>query len=151
TVEAYPVGMDAFPIEEVTIAQLHTAYVAGTSTARAVTRAYLDRIEAYDKRGPYLNSLIHVNARALDEADWLDAALKETGRLSGPLHGVPVIVKDNLDTFDMPTSSGVALFKEFVPPRDAFIVARLRAAGAILLAKSSLSELAMGLADTINS
>lgn len=140
-----------FPIEEATIVQLHTAYLAGTVTARAVTRAYLDRIEAYDKRGPCLNSLLHVNERALDEAGRLDAALKATGRLIGPLHGIPVIVKDNLDTIDMPTSSGVALFKDFVPPKDAFIVARLRDAGAILLAKSSLSELAMGLADTINS
>jgi amidase len=140
-----------FSVEEITIAQLHAAYLAGTTTAREVTQAYLDRIEAYDRRGPYLNSLICVNEHALAEADRLDAALKSTGALTGPLHGVPVIVKDNLDTTDMPTSSGVALFKDFMPPQDAFIVARLRAAGAILLAKASLSELAMGLADTINS
>lgn len=120
-------------------------------TARAVSRAYLDRIEAYDRRGPYLNSLITVNPRALTVADELDAALQATSALSGPLHGVPVIVKDNLDTADLPTTSGVALFKDFIPPRDAFIVARLRAAGAIVLAKASLSELSMGLPDTINS
>jgi Asp-tRNA(Asn)/Glu-tRNA(Gln) amidotransferase A subunit family amidase len=111
-------------------------------------RGYLDRIDAYDRRGPYLNSLIHVNANALAEAERLDATLQATATLTGPLHGVPVIVKDNLDTSDMPTSSGVALFRDSVPTRDAFVVSRLRAAGAILLAKASLSELAMGLADT---
>jgi Asp-tRNA(Asn)/Glu-tRNA(Gln) amidotransferase A subunit family amidase len=138
-------------IEEVTIAQLHAAYRAGETTARSVVHAYLDRIDAYDRRGPYLNSLIHVNANALAEANRLDASLRSSGTLTGTLHGVPVIVKDNLDTADMPTSSGVALFKDFVPGRDAFVVNRLRAAGAILLAKASLSELAMGLADNINS
>lgn len=140
-----------FPIEETTIAQIHAAYLAGETTARDVTQAYLDRIKAYDKRGPYLNSLISVNEHALADAERLDAVFEATGKLSGPLHGIPVIVKDNLDTIDMPTSSGVALFKDFIPAQDAFIVARLRAAGAIMLAKSSLSELAMGLADTINS
>jgi len=140
-----------FPVEETTIAQLHAAYLAGATTAHAVTQAYLDRIHAYDRHGPYLNALISVNAHALADADRVDAALKATGTLIGPLHGIPVIIKDNLDTTDMPTSSGVALFKDFLPPRDAFIVARLRAAGALILAKASLSELAMGLADTINS
>jgi amidase len=140
-----------FPVEEASIAQIQAAYLSGRTTAREVTQAYLDRISAYDKRGPYLNSLITVNAKALAEADRLDATLKNTGKLTGPLHGVPIIVKDNLDTTDMPTSSGVALFKDFVPKRDAFIVSRLRAAGAIILAKSSLSELAMGLVDNINS
>jgi Asp-tRNA(Asn)/Glu-tRNA(Gln) amidotransferase A subunit family amidase len=138
-------------IEEVTISHLHAAYQAGETTARSVVRAYLDRIDAYDRHGPYLNSLIHVNPDALFEADRLDASLRSTGTLTGTLHGVPVIVKDNLDTVDMPTSSGVALFKDFVPRIDAFVVSRLRAAGAILLAKASLSELAMGLADNINS
>ena len=138
-------------IEELTIAALHTAYLAGTATARGITQAYLDRIERDDRRGPYLNSLITVNPHALEVADRLDATLRATGALIAPLHGVPVIIKDNLDTTDMPTTSGVVLFKDFVPPTDAFVVGRLRAAGAILLAKASLSELAMGLADTINS
>ena len=138
-------------IEEVTIARLHAAYQAGEASAHSVVRAYLDRIDAYDRRGPYLNSLIYVNPNALAVADRLDASLRSTGVLTGPLHGVPVIVKDNLDTADMPTSSGVALLQDFVPSRDAFVVGRLRAAGAILLAKASLSELAMGLADNINS
>jgi amidase len=145
------VAQDAFPVEEASIAQIQAAYLSGKTTAREVTQAYLDRIDAYDKRGPYLNALITVNAAALVEADRLDAELKGSGRLAGPLHGIPVIVKDNLDTVDMPTSSGVLLFKDFVPPQDAFIVSRLRAAGAIIIAKASLSELAMGLADNINS
>ena len=140
-----------FPIDEATVAQLHAAYLAGQTTAREITQAYLDRIAAYDKRGPYLNALITVNSQALADAAKLDAALKSTGKLVGPLHGIPVIVKDNIDTSDMPTSYDVALFKDFIPRKDAFIVGRLRAAGAIILAKSSLSELAMGLADTINS
>lgn len=142
---------ETFPVEEASIAQIQAAYTSGKTTAHEVTQAYLDRIAAYDKRGPYLNSLITVNTHALAEADRLDGLLKSTGKLVGPLHGIPVIVKDNLDTTDMPTSSGVALFKDFVPQKDAFIVGRLRAAGAIVLAKSSLSELAMGLADSINS
>src|SRR5256712_11732669 len=140
-----------FPIEEITIAQLHAAYLEGKTTAREVTEAYLERIAAYDKRGPYLNALITVNPNAVADAANLDAALKSTGKLTGRLHGIPIIIKDNIDTSDMPTSSGVALFKDFIPGRDAFIVQRLHLAGAIILAKSSLSELAMGLADTINS
>ena len=144
-------GLMAFDVVECTIATLHAAYRNGDVTARAVTQAYLDRIAAYDRRGPYLNALVTVNARALEVADRLDAELRATGDLSGPLHGIPVIVKDNLDTFDLPTTSGVALFREFVPPRDAFIVERVRAAGGIVLAKASLSELSMGLADCINS
>jgi amidase len=141
----------SFDVVERTIAELQAGYLDHTLTARGVTQAYLDRIAAYDRRGPYLNSLVTVNARALAAADVLDAALQSTGALVGPLHGIPVIVKDNLDTADMPTTSGVALFRDFVPSRDAFIVARLRAAGAIVLAKASLSELSMGLADSINS
>ena len=140
-----------FEIEEVSIATLHAAYLAGTLTARSVVRAYLDRIEAYDQRGVYLNSLITVSPLALATADRLDASLQASGTLTGSLHGIPVIVKDNLDTADLPTTSGVALFKDFIPPRDAFIVERLRAAGAIVLAKASLSELSWGLADSINS
>ncbi len=121
-----PTHAATFPVEETSTAQIHAAYLANKTSAREVTQAYLDRIAAYDKRGPYLNSLITVNGKALADADRLDAALKATGKLTGPLHGIPVIVKDNLDTTDMPTSSGVALFKDFVPTKDAFIVARLR-------------------------
>jgi amidase len=145
------VGSAPFPVDETTVAQLHAAYLAGKTTAHAVTQAYVNRILAYDKRGPYLNSIITLNDHALMDAARLDAAFKATGKLTGPLHGIPVIVKDNLDTFDLPTTSGVVLFKDFMPPKDAFVVKRVREAGAIILAKASLSELAMGLADSINS
>ncbi|MBV9327788.1 MAG: amidase [Chloroflexi bacterium] len=140
-----------FDVIECTIAQLLAAYLDGAATARDVTQAYLDRIDRFDRRGPYLNAIIRVNSHALGVAEELDSALRSSGRLSGPLHGIPVIVKDNLDTADIPTTSGVACFKDFVPDRDAFIVGRLRSAGAIVLAKASLSELSMGLADSINS
>jgi amidase len=140
-----------FDVVERTIAELHAAYLSGRVTAHRVTQAYLERIDAYDHHGPYLNSLITVNSGAQKVADALDAALQSTGALVGPLHGIPVIVKDNLDTADLPTTSGVRMFKDFVPTSDAFVVARLRAAGAIVLAKASLSELSMGLADSINS
>lgn len=144
-------GEARFPVEEATIAGIHAAYLAGQTTARAITQSYLDRIAANDKRGPYLNAIITVSPHALVEADRLDAALTATGSLTGPLHGIPVVLKDNIDTFDTPTTSGVALFRDFVPPKDASIVARLRRAGAIVVAKASLSELALGIQDNINS
>src|SRR5207247_917248 len=87
-----------FPVEEITIAQLHAGYLEGKTTAREVTEAYLERIAAYDKRGPYLNALITVNPNAVADAANLDAALKSNGKLTGPLHGIPIIVKDNIDT-----------------------------------------------------
>src|SRR5574341_883332 len=96
----------AVAIEEATIADIHAAYRAGTLTVHAVTAAYLARIAAYDKNGPYINSLITVNARALEEADALDAAYRASGTSLGPLHGIPVIVKDNLDAVGMPMTSG---------------------------------------------
>jgi Asp-tRNA(Asn)/Glu-tRNA(Gln) amidotransferase A subunit family amidase len=77
----------SFPVEEVSIADLEAAYLAGRVTARAVTQAHLDRIAAYDKRGPLINSLVNINPRALEDADRLDASLRATGRLVGPLHG----------------------------------------------------------------
>ncbi len=88
-------------IEEVTIADLHAAYRSRAASAVDVTRAYLERVEAYDRRGPYLNSLITVNPNALHEAARLDAVLQSTGDLVGPLHGIPVILKDNLADLPM--------------------------------------------------
>src|SRR5881397_634872 len=120
-----------FPVEEITIAQLHAAYLEGKTTAREVTEAYLERMAAYDKRGPYVNALITDTSNAVADAANLDGALKSKGKLTGRLHGIPIIVKDNIDTNDMPTSSGVALFKDFIPARDEFIVLRLHLAGAI--------------------
>jgi Asp-tRNA(Asn)/Glu-tRNA(Gln) amidotransferase A subunit family amidase len=143
--------MGAFPVEEATIVGLETAYVSGRTTARAVTQAYLDRIDAYDKRGPFINSIITINPHALEEADRLDAALKATGKPVGPLHGIPVIIKDNIDVAGLPMTSGFQGWKNYYPPEDAPLVKKIRAAGGIILAKASLSEFARGLLDNINS
>jgi amidase len=141
----------AYQIEEASITDLEQAYVSGRTTAHAVTQEYLDRIVAYDKRGPLINSLITVNPRALQEADRLDAILRETGKLVGPLHGISVIVKDNIDVVGMPMTSGFQGWKNYYPPEDAPLVKKIKAAGGIILAKSTLSEFARGSGDTINS
>jgi Asp-tRNA(Asn)/Glu-tRNA(Gln) amidotransferase A subunit family amidase len=147
-----PAAQEApFPVEEASIASLEAAYLAGRTTAHAVVQSHLDRIAAYDKRGPLINSLITVNPHALQEADRLDAALKSTGRPVGPLHGIPVIVKDNIDVAGLPMTSGFQGWKNYYPPHDAPLVKRIRAAGGIILAKSSLSEFALGIGDNINS
>src|SRR5215831_3833441 len=144
-------AVTAFPIVEASVADLQAAYVSGRTTARAVTQAHLDRIAAYDKRGPLINSLITVNPRALEDADRLDAALRATGRPIGPLHGIPVAVKDNIDVAGMPMTSGFQGWRNYYPPEDAPLVKRMRSAGAIILAKASLSEFTRGIGDNINS
>jgi Asp-tRNA(Asn)/Glu-tRNA(Gln) amidotransferase A subunit family amidase len=136
---------------ELTIAQTHDAMLAGDLTARQLVEAYLARIEAYDRRGPSFNSLILVNPRALERADELDDALRRTGRLSGPLHGIPFIVKDNYDTHDMPTTGGSASLEGSIPADDAYQVRRIREAGAIVLAKSNLAEFAFTPMETVGS
>jgi amidase len=141
----------AFPIEEVSVADLEAAYLAGRTTARAVIQAHLDRIAAYDKRGPLINSLITINPRALEDADQLDAALRASGRPVGPLHGIPVVVKDNIDIAGLPMTAGFQGWKNYYPPEDAALVKKIRAAGGIILAKASLSEFTMGISDNINS
>ncbi len=136
---------------EMTIAEAHRAMLEGTLTARQLTKAYLERIEAYDKQGPTLNAIIMVNPAALDRADALDAELRRTGRLSGALHGIPFIVKDNYDTGDMPTSGGSATLAESRPADDAYQVRKIRDAGAIVLAKSNLAEFAFTAMETVGS
>jgi Asp-tRNA(Asn)/Glu-tRNA(Gln) amidotransferase A subunit family amidase len=140
-----------FPVEEASIADLEAAYLSGQTTAHAVTGAYLDRIAAYDKRGPLINALITVNPHALEEADRLDALMKATGRPVGALHGIPVIVKDNIDVAGLPMTSGFQGWKNYYPREDAPLVKKIREAGGIILAKSSLSEFARGIGDNINS
>ncbi len=136
---------------ELTIADTHRAMLARTLTARQLVEAYLARIAAYDKQGPSFNSLILVNPRALETADSLDAILARTGRLVGPLHGIPFIVKDNFDTHDMPTTAGSASLAGSIPPDDAYQVRRIREAGAIVLAKSNLAEFAFTAFETVGS
>jgi amidase len=141
----------AFRVEETTIARIHDAMVTHRMTAHQLVQSYLDRIEAYDKRGPRINSLITVNRRALAAADSLDAAFARTGRFVGPLHGIPVIVKDNIDTRDLPTTAGSLALAGSHPPNDAFVVHRLRQAGAIILAKANLPDFASNAYETVSS
>jgi Asp-tRNA(Asn)/Glu-tRNA(Gln) amidotransferase A subunit family amidase len=132
-----------FQVVETTIDDIHAAMMSGKLTAHDLTQAYLDRINAFDKKGPMLNCVITVNPRAVEEADKLDAAFKKSG-MTGPLHGIPILVKDEIDTAGMPTTLGTLVFKDYRPTRDAFTVERLKKAGAIILGKTTLSEYAAG-------
>jgi amidase len=134
---------EPFQIVEATIDGIHAAFKSGKLTARQLVQGYLDRIAAYDKRGPNINSIITLNDHALEDADRLDAAWRASGP-AGPLHGIPVLVKDEIDTAGMPTTLGTQVFKDYRPPRDAFAIDKLRKAGAIILGKTTLSEYAAG-------
>ena len=130
----------AFELDEATVASLQEGMASGRWTAPALTERYLARIEAVDRAGPKLNAVIEVNPDALPIADSLDAERKAKG-VRGPLHGIPVLVKDNLDSGDkMRTSAGSLALAEGSAPRDSTVVARLRDAGAVLLGKTNLSE-----------
>ena len=136
-----PLQAQSFQVEEATIAQGHAAFLSGELSCVALVQAYLDRIDAYDQQGPRLNTVANVNPRALDEAAALDEALA-SGGLTGPLHCVPVLLKDQVETSDMPTTYGSALFADFMPNRDATIVTRMKEAGALILAKTNMGEFA---------
>ncbi len=142
---AAPPGAAAQPLDldSATIAQLSAAMDAGTLTSERLVQLSLARIEAYDDQGPKLNALITLNAKALEQARALDAERKAKGKRS-PLHGIPVVLKDNFDTFDLPTTGGSVLLAHSVPPDDAYVVKKLREAGAVILAKANLSEFASG-------
>jgi amidase len=140
---APPVGGQTVGIAGASVADLSKAFEAGTLTSEALVQMYLDRIAAYDQQGPALNAMLFVNPRALEQARALDAERKARGPRS-PLHGIPVILKDNIDTGDMPTTGGSLILKGSIPPDDAFFVKKLRDAGAIILGKANLSELASG-------
>ena len=132
-----------FDVVETTIAEIHSAYASGLLTSRQLTQLYLDRIEAYDQQGPTINAVITLNADALQDADRLDEAFQETGFV-GSLHGIPVVIKDQVDVVGMPTTLGSILFRDYYPDRDAFVIEKLKEAGAIILAKVTLGELAGG-------
>ena len=132
-----------FHVLETTIADIHSAYRSGSLKARQLVQMYLDRIDAYDKKGPRINSLIALNSGALQEAERLDTAFEASGPV-GPLHGIPIVMKDQADIEGMPTTLGSVLFKDHMPGRDAFVVARLKAAGAIFIGKAALGELGGG-------
>jgi Asp-tRNA(Asn)/Glu-tRNA(Gln) amidotransferase A subunit family amidase len=129
-------------IEELTIAEVHAGYQAKQFTARELVQAYLDRIDAIDKSGPTLNSIISVSSKALDEADKLDKFLAENGTLKGSLHGVPVVLKDQIETADIPTSFGSSASGNYLPKSDATVVIRLKEAGAIILGKTTMPDFA---------
>jgi amidase len=132
-----------FQVLEATIEDVHAALASGQITCRALVEQYLGRIDAYDKTGPSLNAIQHINAGALQAAEALDETFSASG-LVGPLHCVPVLLKDQVETRDMPTTYGSALFEGFVSGRDATIVTRLEEAGAIILAKTNMGEFANG-------
>ena len=129
-----------FELEETTIGDLQAAMAAGRLTARSITQLYLDRIAELDRKGPTLRYVIEINPDALAIADSLDQERK-AGRVRGPLHGIPILLKDNIDTADkMTTTAGSLALEGSIAPQDAFIAARLRAAGAVFLGKANLSE-----------
>jgi amidase len=126
-----------------TIADINAAFDAGTLTSESLTRLCLARIAAFDRKGPSLHAVMALNPHAIEQAKALDAERKAKGRRS-LLHGIPVVLKDNYDTFDMPTTGGSVLLEGSVPAKDAFVVKKLRDAGAIILAKVNMSEFASG-------
>jgi amidase len=134
-----PATAPAFAYEEVDIAGLQARMGRDELSSHALTQAYLDRIAAIDKAGPTLNSIIELNPVALQEADARDAERK-AGKVRGPLHGIPVLLKDNIDATPMVNSGGSLALASHKPARDAFLVARLREAGAVILGKTNLSE-----------
>ena len=132
-----------FHLLETTIEDIHAALQSRRITCRQLVNLYLKRIEAYDKEGPRLNAVQTINSRALQEADRLDAAYASSGPV-GPLHCIPVLLKDQVETSDMPTTYGSAVFKDFTPRRDATITTKMKKAGAIIIAKTNMGEFAAG-------
>jgi len=134
-----PLRAAHFDLSTATIADINAAFDAGALTSEKLVSLYLARIAAYDQQGPSLNTIITLNAKALETARALDAERKVRGPRS-PLHGIPILPKDVYDTFDMPTSGGFKLMATSQPSRDSFVIARLRAAGAIILGKLNQSD-----------
>ena len=139
-----------FQIDETTIAQIQSAIRGGRVTCRSLVEQYLARIETNDKKGAALNAIVQTNADALNAADDLDRRFRESGPV-GPMHCVPVLVKDNYETIDMPTTAGSLSLKGMMTGKDAFVVKRLREAGAVMIAKSNMAEFAFSPVETVNS
>src|SRR6478672_9553849 len=135
-----PRDQPAVPLEETTVVQLQEWMRAGRYTSRQLTDAYLDRIDAIDRRGPTLRAIIEINPDARRDADALDRERRDKGA-RGPLHGIPILIKDNIDTGDrMQTTAGSLALEGASASADAFVVARLRVAGVVILGKTNLSE-----------
>lgn len=140
TTKAEEVPGDDFELNELTIDDLQEKMKKGTYSSQSITQAYLDRIKKIDKDGPRLNSVIEINPDALAIAAAMDAERK-TGKIRGPLHGIPVLIKDNINSGDnMQTTAGALALQGNIASKDAFLVAKLREAGAVLLGKTNLSE-----------
>ena len=137
-VEGTPHSSSSFSVVEATIADMQAAMQQKRITSRGLVQQYLDRIAKYEER---LNAIITMNPRALDEADVRDRE-RAQGNVRGPLHGIPIALKDNIHTTDMPTTGGALAFKGFVPPYEATITKNLRDAGAVVIAKTNMTELA---------
>lgn len=138
------VHSQGFDVFEKSIPELQAAMERGDTTSKDLVQQYLDRIEAFDRGGPKINSMIYVNPQALAEADVLDRERAAAGT-RGPLHGIPVVLKDNYDTFDMPTTASLMALKGHIPPDDSYQVRKLREAGAVFIGKANMHELAMGI------
>ena len=145
-----PTGPAQFHVEEKTIAQIHTALRARQVTCRGLVEAYLARINAYDQKGPSLNAVVLLNPDALQTADELDARMK-SGAAMRPLECIPVVVKDNYETKALRTTAGSQSLAKFIPTRDAFVVRKIREAGAIVLFKSNMAEFAFTPLETVSS
>ena len=139
-----PAAVDHFEVHEQSILDLQAAMQSGRVTSRRLVESYLARIQAYDQAGPRLNAIVMINPRAREHADALDRE-RANGKVRGPLHGIPVLVKDNYDTIDMPTSGGALGLATLQPAADAFQVRKLRDAGAVILGKTTMHELAAGI------
>ena len=135
---------NSFRFQEATIAGIHDAFAAGRLTCAQLTKLYLARIDAYDRRGPSLHAIITVNPRVMEMATEMDRQYAANRSGVGPLHCIPIILKDNFDTSDMPTTAGNIAMKNSLPPADAFAVQKIRKAGALILAKANMSEFARG-------
>jgi amidase len=140
----------AFHLEDTTIAQIHAAMKAKRLTCRGLVEQYLQRIATFDKAGPAINAIVVVNPKALERADELDRMIAQ-GQTAGPLHCIPAIVKDNFETIGLQSAAGSLALEGFVSARDAFQVARIKDAGAIVIAKSNMAEWAFSPYETVSS
>ncbi len=138
-----PVSAAQLDLTRASIADINAAFEAGPLTSEKLVELCLSRIKAYDQAGPKLNAVLTLNPKALETARSLDAERQARGPRS-PMHGIPVVLKDNMDTADLPTTAGSFMLADSLPPDDAFLVTRLREAGAIILAKVNMSEFASG-------
>lgn len=141
TLLTQPVAARTIEFDQATVAELNVAFAAGTLTSERLVQLCIARIQAFDREGPSLHAIITLNPQAAETARTLDAERKAKGPRS-PLHGIPVILKDNFDTHDMQTTGGSVLLEGSIPSDDAFVVKKLRAAGAIILGKANMSEFA---------